>query len=74
MSHLWYSPTQAQGTQWTRTSTGRLPKTQVAPRILITVVVVKGVRAIRFAMAPFNFDDVDIIDPQTFGPARLAYP
>jgi hypothetical protein len=51
-----------------------LPQTQVAPRIQMAVVVVKGVRAIRFAMAPFNFDDFDIIAPQTFGRARLAYP
>jgi hypothetical protein len=40
----------------------------------MAVVVVKGMRAILIAMAPINFDDVDIIAPQTFGRARLAYP
>ena len=40
----------------------------------MAVVAVKGVRAILFAMAPINFEDVDIIASQTFGRARLAYP
>ena len=34
-------------------------------------VVVKGVGAILFAMAHFNFDDFDIIASQTFGPCTV---
>jgi hypothetical protein len=45
---------------------GRLPRTQIAPRILMAVVVVKGVRAILSAMAPINFDD------STSSPPRLS--